>query len=40
MPCNMYAGGTAVTLNGNDLSQKDATIYAPTARGADGKIVA
>lgn len=35
-----YAGGTNVTLNGTNRSQQDVNIFAPTAAGADGKIVA
>lgn len=38
--CNQYAGGTAVSLNGQNLFGKKANFYAPTSAGSSGKIVA
>lgn len=38
--CNLYAGGTSVTLNGTDKSSSVASFYAPTSVGTSGQILA
>ena len=37
--CDTYAGGTAVTLNGNSKGGKTASFYAPTTVGTAGYIL-
>lgn len=37
--CLTYAGGTAVTLNGDSASAKEASFYAPTTVGTSGQIL-
>lgn len=37
--CNLYAGGTAVTLNGASKASNTASFYAPTSAGTDGQIL-
>ena len=37
--CNLYAGGTAVTLNGTNKSATVASFYAPTTYGTAGYIL-
>lgn len=37
--CLKYAGGTAVTLNGVDKSESDASFYAPTSLGSANQIL-
>lgn len=37
--CSLYAGGTAVTLNGTNKSSSIASFYAPTGAGTSGQIL-
>ena len=37
--CNLYAGGTAVKLNGVSKASNTAEFYAPTSEGTKGKIL-
>lgn len=37
--CGLYAGGTAVTLNGTNKSSSIASFYAPTGPGTSGQIL-
>lgn len=37
--CNLYAGGTAVTLNGTTKASNTASFYAPTGAGTSGQIL-
>ena len=37
--CNLYAGGTQVTLNGENLGSDEASFYAPTGAGNSGEIL-
>lgn len=37
--CDLYAGGTAVTLNGDNKSKTTASFYAPTSGGSNGQIL-
>ena len=38
-PCSLYAGGTAVTLNGTDKAASTASFYAPTSYGSSGQFL-
>lgn len=38
-PCSLYAGGTAVTLNGTNKSATIASFYAPTVYGKSGQFL-
>lgn len=37
--CSVYAGGTAVTLNGTSKAANTASFYAPTAAGTSGQVL-
>lgn len=37
--CSTYAGGTAVTLNGESKAASTASLYAPTALGSNGQVL-
>ena len=37
--CSIYAGGTAVTLNGSSKSASTASFYAPTTAGTSGQVL-
>lgn len=38
-PCSLYAGGTAVTLNGTSKAASTASFYAPTSYGSSGQFL-
>jgi len=38
-PCSLYAGGTAVTLNGTSKAAATASLYAPTSYGSSGQFL-